>query len=858
MRFSLAPLALLALLAPALAGCLAPAEPPSRAAAELSCEAFVDPPPTPQASPRPPPRLPSFPAPSSSFSRNEFGVPLIEAESTAHAWFVAGYAMAQDRLWQLEWKRRAADGTLSEVYGESQLGADLLTRTRMPTSAQRAGLLAALAPDVRLSLEAHVAGINRWIEDVRADPSRLPGEFVATGLSPRPWTADDAVLVLSQGADSGNETANARLYFRLLDLFGRQGAVDRLGDLVPSTSLHAPPSIPPRELRYAPVASPPGPFPAQLSLLERARPFFDASASVTFTPRAGLSAYSLVDVPQPFAPREGSNAVAVSGAHTVSGAPLLLGGPQVGYETPAVYWEAEIRFPDATWNAFVKPGEPPLLRGRYGTGAFVQTTGYGDQLDLVVLRLDPGDPERYLYGDDLRPFVLRQETFAVADRWTTARTAANGLLAPPALAPPRVETFAVRQSHLGPVVAWDPTLGVALVEHATTRGGELSGALVTLREDLPARSADPRSLFDLVDAQSARITGGNSIAAFADGTIALWHNARVPARPPTYDPRLPRPGDPETEWTKVWAPSCLPKVANPRQGYVVNWNNNPAEGWSNMDRRPWLWGDSHRWTALDGAVREAIAQGPLDAARLNALYEDVSMADAFADAVLPRLLLLASPGTPATAQVADWLSLGLPIRDEDDDGRVDHPGLAAYETWREILQERIFGDELGPHARVPSWGKDLSGSNNDDHGTSAYSESVLLALLRGDLAHGWWDDVATPERETAADVVAASLADLDARLAERFGPSPEDWRRPMARIHYTPRGLGPELSMPQQNRGSINYIADFGDGSMRTVVPPGQSGHVALADALGGRFGRHVSDQLDPYVRFDYKPASAR
>ena len=48
-----------------------------------------------------------------------YGVPHVYARDTDDAWFAAGALHARDRLWQMELYRRAADGRLSEVLGES-------------------------------------------------------------------------------------------------------------------------------------------------------------------------------------------------------------------------------------------------------------------------------------------------------------------------------------------------------------------------------------------------------------------------------------------------------------------------------------------------------------------------------------------------------------------------------------------------------------------------------------------------------------------------------------------------------------------------------------------------------------------
>ena len=59
-----------------------------------------------------------------AISRDEYGVPHIQASTVSDAFFQAGYAVAQDRLWQMESSRRLARGRLSEVFGKALVNSD--------------------------------------------------------------------------------------------------------------------------------------------------------------------------------------------------------------------------------------------------------------------------------------------------------------------------------------------------------------------------------------------------------------------------------------------------------------------------------------------------------------------------------------------------------------------------------------------------------------------------------------------------------------------------------------------------------------------------------------------------------------
>src|SRR6185312_14429354 len=114
--------------------------------------------------------------------RDGEGVPHIFAASERDAWFAMGYAHAQDRLWQMEFQRRVAEGRLSEFLGERGFDVDRLMRTLgIARLAER--IVARLDPETRGELEAYAAGVNAFL----ASEPVLPIEFHAFGMKPRPW-----------------------------------------------------------------------------------------------------------------------------------------------------------------------------------------------------------------------------------------------------------------------------------------------------------------------------------------------------------------------------------------------------------------------------------------------------------------------------------------------------------------------------------------------------------------------------------------------------------------------------------------------------------------------------------------------
>ncbi len=61
--------------------------------------------------------------------RDEYGIPHIQANNLYDGIFAQGFVEAQDRLWQMEYRRRVATGTLAEILGEEAVGSDRAIRT---------------------------------------------------------------------------------------------------------------------------------------------------------------------------------------------------------------------------------------------------------------------------------------------------------------------------------------------------------------------------------------------------------------------------------------------------------------------------------------------------------------------------------------------------------------------------------------------------------------------------------------------------------------------------------------------------------------------------------------------------------
>lgn len=122
--------------------------------------------------------------------RDELGVPHIVAKSWEDAFFLQGYATAQDRFWQMESLRRKAAGELSEVVGAATFALDVESRQLRFRRMADFHARSMNAQDAAV-LAAYARGVNTYL---RQNAGRVAPEFTLLQYDPRPWTVADTIL----------------------------------------------------------------------------------------------------------------------------------------------------------------------------------------------------------------------------------------------------------------------------------------------------------------------------------------------------------------------------------------------------------------------------------------------------------------------------------------------------------------------------------------------------------------------------------------------------------------------------------------------------------------------------------------
>jgi penicillin amidase len=376
------------------------------------------------------------------------------------------------------------------------------------------------------------------------------------------------------------------------------------------------------------------------------------------------------------------------------------------------------------------PGVPSVVLGHNARVAWGATNVDPDVQDLFLEKVDPANPDNYLFRGKSVPFDVRHETIAVAGGEDVA--------------------LDVRVSRHGPILndvdsrlADAPPLALRWTATAAVDGTFES----IFRLNTVADFEQFRAAFATYGSPAQ-----NFVYADVDGHIGYVLPGRIPIRadPADRGARVRSGSDGKHEWTD-WIPfDDLPWQLDPASGIIVTANNAVVDAtYPHFIGQEWDPG--YRAKRALTLLEEAAGGTGLTTDEMRAIQMDARVPRA--DLVRPHLEGI-SPATPDGRLVLDRLTHW------DGWAETDSDGAAAYLAFENRLLRGVFDDELGDLAR-------------EYVGGSASWQAAIGFL--DDPTGPWWDDTTTAGRtETAPDVIAAALDAAGVDLRAAFG-EPKDW-----------------------------------------------------------------------------------
>ena len=475
--------------------------------------------------------------------RDTWGIAHVFADSDVGAMFGAGYAAAEDRMFQMQRNRRAVQGRLAEWVGLQNGGMfgttveqDKNFRYRQLDKYARR-VVERLDPTTRALLQAYCAGVNHY---VKTHPDKLL--YLFQGQIPEPWEPADCLGAWNRVADYFASTGLDKVklqhdFERLVEQYGLEEAIRMF--------------CPPRVIDEAAAVVRESDVPPET----RAAILQYANDHGFGGPGPHCGGFSLSDFVSP----KFSHAWVVGGTKTTTGAAVLHSDPQTAIAAPAIWYECHLRGASFDARGVGVAGCPGYLIGWNGALAWGLTALGADTSDLFELKIV--GPNRYEYDGVEYDMVVSSEVIRVK----------NGSDVP----------ITVRDSILGPVVTplcQDVRPGEEVVWKALPNSDRDRH---TVQAALGMLSATDLDRFKAAIA-TWRHPGANIVFGDKLGNIGYWLLAAIPVRS-TKSPvggKIAQDGSSsQFDWQDVLPAHIRPHVLNPAEGSLWSGNHLPVAKW---------------------------------------------------------------------------------------------------------------------------------------------------------------------------------------------------------------------------------------------------------------------------------------
>ena len=508
----------------------------------------------------------------------------------------------------------------------------------------------------------------------------------------------------------------------------------------------------------------------------------------------------------------GSNNWAIAGPFTSTGKPILANDPHLGLTLPSIWFESELHAGGLAVHGVSLPGVPGITIGFNAQSAWGVTNVGMDVLDWHEIEYTNPNNTRYRTANGLTAEVTyRIENIEIRGEQTISDT--------------------VVVTEFGPIVYTDPQdyrYGLAMDWLTLKRpSAEIIETFLELNKGNKIR-----------DFLGATYKMGwpaqNIIYANKRGDIALRVSGTIPRNLPDEGKYIKHAGDPEV--MGYLEPTENPFSVNPKRSYLTSTNQVSTDDTYPYDYRGTF--EHYRSRRINALIR---ATPKSSVERMKEFQMDSY--SVFASDLVPVLL---------KDVIRDDLSLtarGQLDLLQEWDFRFEHDALAPviFEEWAKQLR-KLAWDEF---ESTPKTGR-----------LQTPEDWRLVDLLIKDPLSPWFDIQKTDKRESAADIITASLVAASKEI-ESLVEQKEDY----AWVDHNNAGVQHYMRLPAFSRsnlpvsgrkGTLNaqngnigpswrMIVDLSDKvGAEVVYPGGQSGHPGnpyydnmVSDWVEGRY-HHV------------------
>ena len=724
--------------------------------------------------------------------RDKYAVPHIYAENEHDLYLATGYCMAQDRMWQMDLIRRVSLGRLSEIFGEKMLKADILFRTL--GISQKSKMVLSKASDEMIGhMEAYAEGVNYYIQEHKGN---FPLEFNVLGYTPDVWEPIHTLNLIG---------------YMAWDLAGGWDSEIVISNLEKKLGVALIKEITPRFDKHGSI------FPdyVKAELIDKLHKDFVLSKDMI----SHLGVQVL----------KASNNWAVSGAKSTTQQPILANDMHLGLNSPGIWLQMHQNIKGKlNVTGVALPGAPFIICGHNDNIAWGMTNVMVDNLDFYVEKINPDNPDEYLYKEEWKKIITKKETINIKDKES--------------------KEIEIRYTGNGPIVSELKDDITDMVISARWQGFEYSNELLGIYEFNKAKD------FEDFKAAAKEFVAVSQNIVYADkkGNIGLVCAAGIPVRPSNDGSKVQPGWTGEHEWKGVVPFDERPISYNPASGFVSSANYYTAENFPYYINK-WGFCAPYRLDRINEILKS----------KDKFSVEDMKVMQLDMKSKLPELLIKGiiaetTKKPDLTKLEKDALKI---LKAWDFSMDAKSSAAAIFENFNLCFIENTFKDQMG-----------------DDlyQGYIKNKQAVQIAVEQiWNTDSQWFDNINTDKKEAFTDIVQKSFSDSIVKLEKELGATADSWEwgkmhtftlnHPLGSVKILDMvfnlnkgsyGLGGSLhTIPQYaydfrkpfkvNHGpSQRHVYDISqwDNSF-SVIPTGNSGIPA---------SKHYCDQTELYVNGEF------
>ena len=566
-------------------------------------------------------------------------VPHIQAKNELDLYFMQGYIMAFERLWQMEFQTHAAAGRISEIIGPDALEYDRFQRRiGMVHGAKETLVQVKENEPIYQLLQSFTNGINLYISSL--DKKTYPLEYKILDYQPELWTPLKTSLLLKSMAWMLTNRMTDLEYTKLLNDYD----IETIEELFPIFRYNNQPIIPyNKDFDFIP--------------LQKIKPK-KIYNSENYKINTSINTNSSL----------GSNNWVINGNRSINNSPILANDPHLNLSLPSIWYMMHLKCPTINVMGVTIPGAPGIIIGFNDNISWGVTNGYNDSMDWYDILFYDSNKTDYKYDNQWLQTNHIIEKIHIKGSETFNDT--------------------IIYTHHGPVV-WDNNYQTEDIKPMKNNSG------LALQWTAHSKSNELFTFYLLNKASNYdefkksliyyACPGQNFIYSDINNNIGLFHSGISPVKWEHQGMFISDGTNPDYSWIDYIPFDHRPNILNPKKGYLSSANQNPT-----TQNYPYYLSEyfapSYRASQINIRL-DTLYQGTIED-MIDIQLDNTSL---IAKNILPKLLEIIEITQDSTNALA-WLDIL-----NNWDYKYSNQSVAStfFENWRMEIEKNTWSDDFG-------------------------------------------------------------------------------------------------------------------------------------------------------------------